>query len=240
MWSTGGGTDQASLVALLRRTGRVTSPRVAETLRAIDRRFFVAPGTPEDEIYMDSPCPIGRGQTISAPHMHAACLELMEDVLVPGARVLDVGSGSGYLAAAMAKMTHPGGSVLGVDKHEALVARSRGAVAAALPPDVAAAVTLETSNILAPGALDGLGPFNAIHVGAAAATVPTSLIDALAPGGRMVIPVGPDVTSPFTAEGQVLKVFEKSADGKKVYEEDRLDVRYVPLTEPGVDRHGGL
>jgi protein-L-isoaspartate(D-aspartate) O-methyltransferase len=188
----------------------------------------------------DSPIPIGHGQTCSAPHMHAACLELLEDRLVPGARVLDVGSGSGFLAAAMAVMVSPGGTVLGVDKHAALVERSRGAVAAALPPDVAAAVTLETSNVLAPGALDGLPPFDVIHVGAAAASLPDSLVAALAPSGRLVIPVGPDVTSPFSSAGQVLKCVDKSADGRTVSEADLMDVRYVPLTEPGEDRHGGL
>jgi protein-L-isoaspartate(D-aspartate) O-methyltransferase len=172
--------------------------------------------------------------------MHAACLELLEGRLTPGARVLDVGSGSGYLAAAMASMVSPGGSVWGVDKHGALVDRSRAAVDAALPADVAATVRLDTRNVLAPGALDGEGAFDAIHVGAAAASLPATLVDALAPGGRLVIPVGPDVTSPFTAAGQVLKCVDKAADGRTVTEADLMDVRYVPLTEPGADAYGGL
>jgi protein-L-isoaspartate(D-aspartate) O-methyltransferase len=190
----------------------------------------------------DSPVPIGWSQTISAPHMHAAALDMLEGQLVPGARALDVGSGSGYLAAAMALLVGPGGCVLGVDKHAPLVERSRAAVAAALPPAAAALVTLINANALG-GDDDALGgPFDAIHVGAAADHLPASLVAALAPGGRLIIPVGPDVTGPGAAVGggQVLKVVDKSPDGRSVSEEDVMGVRFVPLTAPGVDREGGL
>lgn len=172
--------------------------------------------------------------------MHAACLELLEGQLKPGAACLDVGSGSGYLAAAMALLVAPGGAVLGLDKHAPLVEASKRSVARALPADVVGAVTLRTANALAPGALDGFGPFDAIHVGAAAATLPQALVDALACGGRLVIPVGPDVgAAGFGEEGQVLKVVDKGEDGT-IRSEDVMGVRYVPLTEPGMDRQGGL
>lgn len=72
----------------------------------------------------DTPLPIGQGQTISAPHMHAVALQLLADWLQPGARVLDVGSGSGYLTACMARMVQPGGFVLGVDKVRVVVVHS--------------------------------------------------------------------------------------------------------------------
>jgi protein-L-isoaspartate(D-aspartate) O-methyltransferase len=179
--------------------------------------------------------------------MHAAALELLEDKLVPGAAALDVGSGSGYLAAAMALLVAPGGTVLGVDKHAALVDRSRAAVDAALPADVAARVTLRAANALAEGEDAGGGglggPYDAIHVGAAADHMPPGLVAALAPGGRLVIPVGPDITgrgAPFGGGDQVLKVVEKSADGRSVSEEAVMGVRFVPLTAPGVDKEGGL
>ena len=180
----------------------------------------------------DSPAPLSHGQTISAPHMHAAALELLEAQLVPGAKCLDVGSGSGYLAAAMALLVAPGGSVLGIDKYASLVEASQASAARALPAEVVASITLRAGNVLAPGALEGAGgPWDAIHVGAAAAALPAALVAALAPGGRLVCPVGPDVTAGFTDEGQVLKVVDKDADGV-VTSEDVMGVRFVPLTEP--------
>jgi len=154
---------------------------------------------------------------------------------VPGARVLDVGCGSGYLLPVLHALVAPGGTVLGVDKHAALVDASRPAVAAVAGAAVAAGeIELRAANALADGALAGEGPFHAIHVGAAAATVPPSLIALLAPGGRMVVPVGPD------GGAQVLKVVDKGPDGKSVAEVDVMDVRYVPLTPPGRDVYGGL
>ena len=72
----------------------------------------------------DCPVPIGYGATISAPHMHSKVLELLEPKLQPGARVLDVGSGSGYLTAVLGRLVGPRGSVLGVEKMEPLARRS--------------------------------------------------------------------------------------------------------------------
>ena len=77
--------------------------------------------------------------------------------------------------------------------------------------------------------------FDAIHVGAAAARLPQALVDALKPGGRMVIPLGPE------GGNQVLSVIDKSRDKSGGFtKKDLLGVRFVPLTEPGKDKHGGL
>ena len=84
--------------------GVVTHKDVERALRAVDRGHFCGAGFPSHYAYQDSPLPIGYGETISAPHMHATCMELLRIHLRPGARVLDVGSGSGYLTAAMALM----------------------------------------------------------------------------------------------------------------------------------------
>lgn len=193
------------------------------------------PTTHRRQAYLDSPLAIGRGQTISAPHMHAAALDLLEPCLVPGARVLDVGCGSGYLLPVMHALVSPGGCVLGVDKHPSLIDASRPAVAAVAPDAVASGeIELRAANALGDGALAGEAPFDAIHVGAAAASVPPALVALLAPGGRMVVPVGPD------GGNQVLKVVDKAPDGKTLAEADVMGVRYVPLTPPGRDRYGGL
>ena len=75
--------------------------------------------------YNDAPQSIGHSATISAPHMHAHALEALLPFLRPGSRVLDIGSGSGYLTHCLAKLVEPGGRVVGVDHIQALVDISR-------------------------------------------------------------------------------------------------------------------
>jgi protein-L-isoaspartate(D-aspartate) O-methyltransferase len=88
------------LVDSLVSKGAVFSQKVNHVMRTVDRGdFYHGSGA-----YDDCPQPIGYNATISAPHMHAYCLEWLSDVLVPGAKVLDVGSGSGYLVAAFFEM----------------------------------------------------------------------------------------------------------------------------------------
>ncbi|KAL6559350.1 Protein-L-isoaspartate O-methyltransferase 2 [Orobanche gracilis] len=77
----------------LQRYGVMDSKKVEEVMETIDRALFVPDGTPP---YVDSPMQIGYHATISAPHMHATCLELLENYLQPGMRALDVGSGIIY------------------------------------------------------------------------------------------------------------------------------------------------
>ncbi|KAI8465693.1 MAG: protein-L-isoaspartate O-methyltransferase-domain-containing protein [Monoraphidium minutum] len=243
----GGGqaqTGQDRLVNHLISSELVKTARVEAALRAVDRQRFIDPNfAPPGDAYQDTPLPIGYGQTISAPHMHAICLELLERHLAPGARALDVGSGSGYLAAAMAILARPGGSVLGVEKVPELAARSVPSIQAAAPgllpedaaaaegrpaarPEGAAAPLLEIvhGNVLA-DVLEGQALFDAIHVGAAADELHPLLVAALAPGGRMVIPLGPRYAT------QVLTVVDKAADGA-VTSRPMMHVGYVPLTRP--------
>nr|DAD34400.1 TPA_asm: hypothetical protein HUJ06_005040 [Nelumbo nucifera] len=81
-------------------------------MEKIDRGSFVPDGNPP---YVDSPMQIGYNATISAPHMHATCLELLKENLQPGMHVLDVGSGTGYLTACFALMVGPQGRVVGIE-----------------------------------------------------------------------------------------------------------------------------
>lgn len=98
-------------------------------MKATDRGIYVR--HPE-AAYIDAPSPIGFRQTISAPHMHGTALELLKDRLKPGCIALDVGSGSGYLAAVMARMVAPmigeaeghDGKVIGIDVIPQLVEQS--------------------------------------------------------------------------------------------------------------------
>lgn len=79
------------MVENLQHYGVISSKKVAEVMETVDRALFVPDGTPP---YVDSPMSIGYNATISAPHMHATCLQLLEKNLQPGMHALDVGSGS--------------------------------------------------------------------------------------------------------------------------------------------------
>lgn len=78
------------MVEKLHNFGVIRSKKVSEVMESIDRAFFVPDDIPP---YVDTPVPIGYNATISAPHMHATCLQLLEKHLQPGMRALDVGSG---------------------------------------------------------------------------------------------------------------------------------------------------
>ncbi|KAJ4790599.1 Protein-L-isoaspartate O-methyltransferase [Rhynchospora pubera] len=207
-----------AMVEYLQRYGVLRSDRVAEVMEMIDRALFVPKENPP---YLDSPMPIGYNATISAPHMHALCLELLKDHLQPGMRALDVGSGSGYLTACFAMMVGPEGRAVGIEHIPELVAASIENVKRS------AATPLLEKGSLSLHVADGrygwpeAAPYDTIHVGAAAPEIPKALLDQLKPGGRMVIPVG-DLF-------QDLQVVDKKLDGS-IISRNETGVRYVPLT----------
>ena len=168
-------------------------PELRRALMDVPRHLFV-PSNLMLMSYQDSPLPIGFEKTISQPFIGALMLDLLG--LKPGLRVLEVGTGLGYQAAVMAEMAADVFTVEVVEEF-AEAAESRFA---ALGYDVKVRVG------------DGArgwaehAPFDAILVTAAAPVPPPELLDQLAPGGRMVIPLG-------GADVQQLSVIEKSAGG---------------------------
>jgi len=166
------------------RSGLIKSKAVMEAMLLVDRANYCFN---KKEAYIDAPQGIGYGATISAPHMHAMCLELLVENLKPNAKILDVGSGSGYLVACMAHMVKPGGMVYGVEHIPELVQFSKTNIQT---DDKSLSKNYEIK--LADGrlGLPDAGPFDAIHVGAAAETIPDSLRKQLRIGGRLIIPVG--------------------------------------------------
>jgi len=204
------------LLQRLRERGLIRSQAVWEAMLAVDRGGY-APSLP----YVDAPQVIGHGATISAPHMHAHSLELLAGHLQPGACALDVGCGSGFLCACMARMVGQEGRVLAIERLSTLVDLAAANVARS-DPDL-----LDGRLLIAQG--DGWNgspshaPFDAIHVGAAAATVPWSLQEQLRPGGRMVIPVG--------TQTQEFIQIDKELDGS-LTRRVLMSVRYVPLVKP--------
>ena len=192
--------------------GRGTlDPRVLAAMGNVPRHLYV-PDPRRGSAYADRPLPIGYGQTISQPFIVALMTDLLE--VEPGHTVLEVGTGSGYQAAVLARLTRRVCSIeivpeLGHAAARRLQRLGHGNVATRIGDGYYG--------------WPACGPFDGIVVTAAASQVPPPLIEQLKPGGRMVIPVG----GPFVTQQLVL--VQKRADGR-VTTRQLLPVRFVPLT----------
>eukprot|EP00927_Polykrikos_kofoidii_P048572 TRINITY_DN42832_c0_g1_i1.p1 TRINITY_DN42832_c0_g1~~TRINITY_DN42832_c0_g1_i1.p1 ORF type:complete len:224 (-),score=38.90 TRINITY_DN42832_c0_g1_i1:32-703(-) len=207
------------LINQLVSDGVIQSKEVEAALRKVDRARYVIKAR-EEVAYVDAPQPIGHSVTISAPHMHAHALERLSERLQPGSRALDVGSGSGYFTVALAMLLGEQGHCFGIEVIEDHVNFATRNVEADQGVEFNSRVSFRVGDGWK--GLPSEGPFDAIHVGAAAATVPMALVDQLAPGGRMIIPVG-------TQDQELLEV-DKASDGQ-VTCRALMGVRYVPLVK---------
>ncbi|HKF85663.1 MAG TPA: protein-L-isoaspartate(D-aspartate) O-methyltransferase [Candidatus Limnocylindrales bacterium] len=157
----------------------IKDPRVLAAMAAVPREAFV-PEEERPEAYQDAPLPIGAGQTISQPYMVARMTELLE--LVPDARVLDIGTGSGYQAAVLAEL---GCRVTSIEREADLAASAAERLARLGYGDL---VEVRTGDGTL-GAPDG-APWDGIVVAAGAPAVPDPLREQLGERRRLVIPVG--------------------------------------------------
>jgi protein-L-isoaspartate(D-aspartate) O-methyltransferase len=157
----------------------ISDPRVLDAMRRVPRHLFVPPSQ-WAHAYEDRPLPIGERQTISQPYMVAA----MTAALAPrsGDRVLEVGTGSGYQAAILARLAR---EVISIERHPPLAEGARRALEAAGLPGVIVVVGDGTQGY------PERQPYDRIIVTAGAPSVPPALLRQLADGGRLVIPVGP-------------------------------------------------
>ncbi|QDV38780.1 protein-L-isoaspartate(D-aspartate) O-methyltransferase [Tautonia plasticadhaerens] len=202
--------DRASMVDRQLRARDITDPRVLDAMSRVPRHEFVPEGL-RDQAHADRPLPIGQGQTISQPYIVALMTQLAGPG--PGDRALDVGTGSGYQAAVLAELA---GEVFSIEIHEELADSARERLG-----------RLGYDNVAVRHG-DGYrgwpehAPFDLIVVAAAPAEVPPLLVEQLAPGGRLVMPVGDEL-------GQQLILIEKD-EGGSTTRRSIAPVAFVPMT----------
>jgi protein-L-isoaspartate(D-aspartate) O-methyltransferase len=190
------------------RSRGIHDARVLDAMLRVPRHSFVAEPS-RQQAYADHPLPIGEEQTISQPFINAISLQALS--LTGREKVLEIGTGSGYQTALLALLAE---SVYSIERHSAL-ARSAEAVLAQLGLSNVSIAVADGSRGWREHA-----PFHAILVSAAAPQVPESLLEQLADGGRMVIPVG----SQNTQELQLVTKAEGSAHVEIIE-----GCRFVPL-----------
>ena len=201
------GGARRRLVELLREKGI----RDLAVLRAFDltpRHTFVPTGV-RHRAYEDAPLPIGSGQTISQPSIHARYLEVL--ALKGSERVLEVGTGSGYQTVLL---SHLVAQVFTIERIAALYVSARDAINRAGANNV--------SMLLGDGTVGWreYAPYDAILVSAGGPSIPPALVEQLADGGRLLVPIG-------TRDEQVLTLVTKR--GLQIETRDVAPVRFVPL-----------
>jgi protein-L-isoaspartate(D-aspartate) O-methyltransferase len=200
------------MIERLREQG-IRHESVLAAMAVVPRHIFVDEATAH-RAYEDTALPLILGQTISQPYIVARMIELLIDGREKLGKTLEIGAGCGYQTAVLAQLTR---EVFGVERLAPLLARARENLKQLKLPHI----RLKHADGM--GGLPEAAPFDSIIVAAAGVSVPQSLRAQLAPGGRLVIPVG--------GGEQVLVMIERTPQG---WVETRFDtVRFVPLL-PGV------
>ncbi len=188
----------------------VHDPRVLAAFRAVPRELFVGDARAR-AAYDDAALPIEAGQTISQPYVVGVMVEALR--VQPTDRVLEVGAGSGYATAILAQLA---AHVCAIEWHPELATQAVGRLALLGIHEVQIRVGDGTRG------WPGEDRFDAILVSAGGPAVPRPLIDQLAPGGRLVIPVG-------SRHSQELLSLTRSAEGSTMHEDQLGPVVFVPL-----------
>merc|ERR1740129_2084019 len=203
--------------------GILRSGRVLDAVLQTDRVHY----SPEPRLaYYETAQEFGDDATLSSPRIHTCCIEAVAPSCGPGAAVLDIGCGTGFVTAVLARLAGPGGRVLGLDVVEEYVARTREN----LEKDALGGPL--RSGLIEARLGDGWwgseddGPFDVIHMACSSPSVPDPLVRQLKEGGRLILPVGP-----ATPQWQNLTVITKHPGGGLSAEVIR-PVRYVTMVHP--------
>lgn len=213
-----------ALIASLKKKSGLASPAIENAFRAIDRSWFCA-----ENPYFDAAIGIGHGMCISTPHMHSWGLELSRDLLPDAKTILDLGSGTGYLTAMFSQLA-PNAEIVGIEHFEDFVVKSRDVISQHLPKEMTDRITILTGD--AEQGFADKAPYSIIYVGFMCEKIPQALIDQLAPGGRLIIPVG-NGTSSFDSRlvsGRLYAV-DKLEDGT-IVENPLFSCSFVPSFSP--------
>lgn len=199
----------------LRRRG-IADERVLEAMAEVARERFV-PDPERRRAYNDSALPIGHGQTISQPWIVAAIAQALQ--LEGSEKVLEIGTGSGYSAAVIARLA---GEVITIERLEPLTEQARALLAELGADNVRVVVADGTEG------LPGEAPFEGIAVHATAPAAPPSLLAQLAPGGRLVIPIATDGADMLTVLTRTTEPLDLDA-GTGLEAHSLGACRFVPL-----------
>ncbi|MBI4053934.1 MAG: protein-L-isoaspartate(D-aspartate) O-methyltransferase [Candidatus Doudnabacteria bacterium] len=204
------------LVARLKDSGILKSPNIISGLLAADRKYFV-PADLKEHAYEDSPLPIGQGQTISQPYTVAFMLELLS--VTSGAKVLDVGFGSGWTTAILSFLVGNKGEVWALERDRSVYQFGQDNLARA----GFSKKNIHLLNLSGWNGYDKAAPYDRILVSAAAGQVPPALMSQLRNRGRMIIPV-------WSGNEQEIRMIDKSATGE-ISEQRFPGFVFVPLVK---------
>ncbi len=170
------------MVESLKRRGYISAAGVEAAMRRVSREEFL-PESLRDDAYVDTPLPIGEGQTISAPHMVAIMAEQLD--LGPGMKVLEIGAGSGYHAAVCAEIVGQEGHIYTVERISSLASFAEANLRKTGYAPIVTVIFGDGTRGLPEHA-----PYDRIFVAAGAPDIPSPLIGQLAEGGKLLVPVG--------------------------------------------------
>ena len=207
--------EREKLVEMLKIEGRIETETVEKAFLETPREEFV-PDKLKKYAYVDTPLEIGKGQTISAPHMVAIMCEALG--IRKGQKILEIGAGSGYHAAIVSKMVGEKGHVYTIERFSSLADRAKKNLET---------VGIENVTVAVGDGSEGLpryAPYDRIYVTCAAPKIPHPLLDQLKDSGKLLIPVGRMICK--------LELVEKK--GNKITAKDLGGCAFVPL----VGKHG--